>query len=299
MMLRQLCVCTLGLLTFSVTADTVVLTSGREFTNCKILQSDKDHVMFSMGYGTVTMPKSQIRLVKELPVDDATWPPSRDAESSDKARTRIPTGVDAIAKLAKQKWARGLEQIPATVIDKGVLASVPYTSYRCGRDYEFNVYGDPDDPAGIEIGIYRDLLTESQTKLNCVEFMALMMSDRTDAGIVKALNPAKDIIKRDGVTFEITPPEADDAYGGWWVSIYNEDKLDTARASAEELKAITVARDEPESSTANDPVTDWNTDEVTKSRPPASTASSRGGYVYVRGYYREDGTYVKGYSRRR
>lgn len=64
----------------------------------------------------------------------------------------------------------GLVQIPATVIDKGVLRNVPYKSYRAG-DYEVNVYGDPDQPARVEIGVYRSLLTSQDAKHNCVDFL--------------------------------------------------------------------------------------------------------------------------------
>ena len=47
---------------------------------------------------------------------------------------------------------------------------------------------------------------------------------------------------RDGLTFEITPPTAEDAYGGWWVSVYDEKALDRSRASEDEMARITTTR---------------------------------------------------------
>src|SRR5207249_3122550 len=67
-----------------------------------------------------------------------------------------------------------LEQIPATVIDKGILKNVPYLSHRSG-DYEFNVYGDPEAPSGIEIGIYNQLLADPSAKERCVNLMVALL----------------------------------------------------------------------------------------------------------------------------
>jgi hypothetical protein len=202
------------------------------------------------------------------------------------------------------------------VIDKGVMRSVPYTSYRCGSggDYEVNVYGDPDAPAGVEIGIYGALTKDSSAKQHCVEFISSVLPDKTDVALLKAARLDEDKIERGGMTIEITPPTAEDAYGGWWVSVYYEQRLDQARASDSELKAITIARDEPSrsavrtpaakpsSATTHEPDLDWGRDDLKRARKPsvsAGAATPSGGRVYVRGYYRKDGTYVQGHTRSR
>jgi hypothetical protein len=244
-----------------------------------------------------------------------------------------------------------LRQIPATVIDTGVMRHVPYQSYRCGEDYELNVYGDPDDPAGIEIGIYRALLGSDAAKRNCVQFVAGLMRDAADATAVRSVDLAKGSVTRDGLTIEVTPSTAEDAYGGWWVSVYEERKLDAVRATPKELDAITVAKaeapvepkqesapppagtpspapvrertsspNEPRGASAEDEVdvlTRWSASDLRNARPRTSPAPARptvprttggsgvgtsgsgGDRVYVRGYYRNDGTYVRGHTRSR
>jgi hypothetical protein len=54
---------------------------------------------------------------------------------------------DVVKAARAESWGAGLQQIPATVIDVGDLANVPYVSF-AGKDIELNVYGDPASPAG-------------------------------------------------------------------------------------------------------------------------------------------------------
>jgi predicted RNA-binding Zn-ribbon protein involved in translation (DUF1610 family) len=134
----------------------------------------------------------------------------------------------------RQSWARGLQQIPATVIDKGVLRHIPYKSFRTG-DYEINIYGDPDHPSGLEVGIYKSLIQSQDAKNQCMEFMAAVLNDPADRTMLKSLKLTQDIQIRDGLSFEVTPETAEDAYGGWWISVYDPAALDRSRASPQEL----------------------------------------------------------------
>lgn len=288
-------------------ADVVKMQSGSEI-ECVVIQENTDTIVIRRGYGTMTIPRSIVASVSKSPVITAAnvAPVVRRAPSQ-----RIPAWSDILGALVKTKWATNLQPIPATVVDVGVMRHVPYQSYRCGTDYEVNIYGDPDRPAAIEIGIYRAILNSDEAKRNCVELVASVLSDPTDAGIVRVLNRAQDLVTRAEMTIEITPHTSPDAYGGWWVSVYNEKELDAARASEDELKQITVARAAPveaapkpaaprvPAAQAAKPVIDsddWTSADLRNSRP---SAASGGGSVYVRGYYRKDGTYVRPHTRRR
>ena len=44
--------------------------------------------------------------------------------------------------------------------------------------------------------------------------------------------------------FRITPPDAPEAYGGWWLSIYDPARLDKARISDAEYRKVTLPFDE-------------------------------------------------------
>ena len=143
---------------------------------------------------------------------------------------RLPDYRTIIVAAAVQTWASGLQQIPATVIDNGVLRNVPNKSICAGRDYEVNVYGDPSEPAGFEIGIDRALLDDDSAKPGCVAFVCSLLGHPADRQVVRGLSLQKDKKERNQLTFEITPPTDPDAYGGSWVSTYSEGLL-TPRAT--------------------------------------------------------------------
>ncbi len=154
---------------------------------------------------------------------------------------RLPNRAKSRAAASATAWGKTLGQIPSTVIDKGVLRNIPYLSYRAG-EYELNVYGDPAAPAGVEIGIHKELLKSAAAKKNCVDLMSGLLADPADKTLLASLKLDIDKKARNGLTFEITPPTADDAYGGWWVSIYDEAALDRSRASEDEMAQITVSK---------------------------------------------------------
>lgn len=154
----------------------------------------------------------------------------------------VPDRATCRRAAAARPWAKDLRQIPSTLIDVGTHRHVPYTSYRAG-DVEMNVYGDPAKPACVEVGLLGRLLHDEEARRTCLAFLNSLLSNPEDSRVLGSLKIDADRKTRNGWTFEITPPTAPDAYGGWWVSIYDEKALDKARATPEELKKITTTRD--------------------------------------------------------
>ncbi|MBV8878529.1 MAG: hypothetical protein JO332_01065 [Planctomycetaceae bacterium] len=173
---------------------------------------------------------------------DAQEPPARP----------LPTRTRCRQTLSVKPWAKGLKQIPSTVIDKGVLKNVPYTSYRAG-EYELNIYGDPEAPACFEIGVNGALVNNADARRNCYDIVAAILNDSASVNFLKSLKPEGEKKVRGGITYEITPPTAEDAYGGWWISLYSEALLDKSRASAEEMAKITTTRKDVKSLDAAPP----------------------------------------------
>ena len=157
--------------------------------------------------------------------------------------TNFPS-ADQIVTQFNGSWTTPLKPIPATVIDKGILRNVPYSSYK-SSDYEVNVYGDLQNPAGVEIGIYRGLLDNDLAKQHCAEFMLSILPNQKSRDILKTLDRRRDLATSDGLTLKFTPPTDPDAYGGWWISAYFSNRLDTARASDKVLAEITVPKEAP------------------------------------------------------
>jgi hypothetical protein len=272
-------------------ADVVILQSGSIITG-KVLQQDDEGVLIQMDYGTFRYPPSMVKDVRKEAAEPAT---------NSLAAQRIPNWATIISKLATNGWAHELTQIPATVIDNGILQDVPYISFRCNSGgYEINIYGDLDNPAGIEIGAINYLVKNSEAKSNCVNFICSVLANDDDKKVVRALNwNPKDLKKTNGVTFEITLPAEPDSYGGWWISVYDESGLTNARASGADMLSITQPRIKPKAQPISTmPASTWSERDISYSRPSASSPSGGGGDVYVRGYYRKNGSYVEPYYRR-
>ena len=222
---------------------------------------------------------------KKLPIHPT--PPDPDDAKSIKGN-RLPDAQKCLDVAAHQAWAGGLQQIPATVIDKGDMRHVPYQSFRAG-DYEVNIYGDPDHPVGLEIGIYKGLLRSQTAKAQCVAFMVSLLPDAGDRCVLKSLKLTQDVQKRGGLTFEVTPETAEDAYDGWWISVYDTEGLNKSRATPQEIAAITVEKKAPEKSPAGAGAS-WSQQDISSARPG-------GARVYVHAYTKKDGTYVAAHTR--
>lgn len=195
----------------------------------------------------------------------------------------IPSLDQVLANLPSVGFTEPAEPIPATVVDVGVLKYVPYASHRVGPDRELNVYGDPERPTCIEIGLYRGLLASDEEKGRCLMLLQALLPDVSLRGI--SLKGGKSM--RNGVVAEVTPPTAPDAYGGWWISVYSLTRLRSESGMQSSVSEVTVSKSAAPSLLER---AGWKLKDLTQSRPGSSS-------VYVRSYYRKDGTYVKGHPR--
>ena len=272
--------------------DEIVMRSGNRVSG-KIIRNDGRVVVVDIGKGRMELPRAS---VVEINYDSA----QKDGVPSGERHT-IPTSRDAVASLRAMSWSAPVFQIPATVIDTGILKGVPYVSFRVAQAYEMNVYGNPDNPAGIEIGIYIDKDATPQGKLRCMEFIRTALPFLADEPALKGGSFDATAARVGNFTVEITPATASDAYGGWWVSVYDEQLLDLSRAPEKEITRIStpVAKLPVQTENAEN---HWTQSDLKQSRrytTPSSSSSYSSGRVYVKGYYRKDGTYVRPHTRRR
>jgi len=228
------------------------------------------------GCRTVTEPKPNPNPTR------AEGPTLQREASALEARPVQPTTEGRLANtgliidtFATRHWAKDLEQTPSSVIENGIFRFVPYLSYRADR-FELNIYGDPQHPAGVEIGVYAG---KEATKEEIRTLLAGLLQRPEDRELIRQLSLDDDELERAGLTFKVTPPTADDAYGGWWLSIYDVKALDKARASDEEMRVITVT--EPKEEGKAPPKTK-------RSRRPSQSPR-----VYVPDYSREGDGYIR------
>ena len=217
-------------------ADSVRLENGSTF-DCTVLQDTPKNVTILYHSGVLRIARSQIESVAK---DDAE---STAKSAEERTPPRLPDHRTTVVTVAARPWATDFQQIPATVIDTGVMENIPYKSHRAGRDYGINVYGDPDSPAAFEIGLHHALIDNKKAKRDCIECVCTLLGNEADRTLVRGLSLEKEKKVREGMTFEVTPPDAPDAYGCWWISVYDEERSQRGvRASRKELEAITVAK---------------------------------------------------------
>jgi len=283
-------------------ADIIILSHG-EIVAGDVVKQDDDVVVVKRDYGTVTYQKSSVKDVR-LTSSDGAGNPLEFTETN-----RIPSWGKIISTLTKPAWAYQPRQIPATVIDEGVLKNVPYTSFHCAGDcYELNIYGDLENPACVEIGVLKSLVNNEHARSNCVDFVASILTRWDDQRIARSLKHDKQVVTNEDLTFEITLPNEPDAYGGWWISVYSESALEAARASGKDLASITEPMVRPQTQTAqsaSQPIAavtpqspdSWSPADMSYARQKSTASSDAGGRVYVHSYFRKDGTYVRPYTR--
>jgi len=276
----------------TVFADSITLKSGIALPQCLVLQENPGHVVVLYGTGIIRIERSDVEAVTKGGAD-VSQPAS--------IPNHLPNYRDIAIKLGGEAWASDLQQIPATVVSVGVMRNVPYKSHRCGGDYEVNVYGDPKAPAGFEIGIKGALLNDEKAKMHCLDFVCSLLKDPADRDALRALKMTKDIVVRNGVTYEITPSTDPDAYGAWWISVYSETALNSVRATDKEIAAISVPKAAPatpllppvaQSAALNEIErrNAWNQEDMRNAR----TNNDR---VYSRDFARHEGAYVPHHHR--
>ena len=200
---------------------------------CTILQTSPTDFTIMHGFMVLRMPRSGVTAVKD--VDSKIAPTAERLASFGRLQ-------DSHCVCRGTTLGIDFQQIPATVIDNGVLRNVPYKSFRAGQDYEINIYGDPVAACWFRDRRSRRPLErgERQAKLHCIHLQSTARP--ADREAVRGLSLEKGKNVHNGITFEVTPPSDPDAYGGWWVSAYNEVVLNSVRANDKEMESITVAK---------------------------------------------------------
>lgn len=244
-----------------VFADTLIFVNGSIISGT-VLQTNDGEILLLSDNAAFNYKQSNLKEIKVEPLQ---------ASQSIKAE-RLPDFKNTLLVLSSQSWATNLAPIPATVVDKGVLRNVPYSSFRCGEDYELNVYGDLEHPAGVEIGIYRKLIGNQEAITNCLKLISELLNQTADKEFLQNLNLKTDYKVRDDLAFEITPPTDSDSYGGWWVSVYSEQALSHARASDEEMKKISLTKlDAAKQANDTSNPSSWSANDLKLARNPTPT----------------------------
>jgi len=216
--------------------DTIFMNDGKVLHGL-ILRNDAQKVTLQQKMGEVEIPKSGIRRIDDEAdvgvyfsdiVDPGTLPPWR----------------MIVQDLRTDDSIKSFRQIPATTIDNGYLKNIPYLSFRINDRVEMNVYGDPNHPVCIEYGIYERGNKITQFKKIVRAYLAGILTNRKEVGALYSLDEKGGQIKVGNFIFQVTPPDAPDAYGGWWIAIYDPARLEKARITNALYRKVTLPFDE-------------------------------------------------------
>ena len=201
--------------------DTIFMNDGTAIHGL-IIKNDAQKVILQQRMGEAEIPKGYIRRIDDEPDSGVFF---ADIVSPGK----LPPWRMIVEDLRSDDSIRSFRQIPATTIDNGYLRNIPYLSFKINERVEMNVYGNPEDPVCLEFGIYERGEKITQFKKIIRAYLAGILGSREEVGALYSLDEKGGQTHVGKYTFQITPPDAPDAYGGWWISIYDAKRLNKFR----------------------------------------------------------------------
>jgi hypothetical protein len=212
--------------------DTIVMNDGTEIHGL-ILRNDAEKVILQERMTEVEIPKSYIRRIRDEGNAGVYF-----ADIIDPGK--LPPWRIIVQDLRTSDNIRSLLQVPATSIDNGYLKNIPYLSFKVNKRMEMNVYGNPEDPVCLEFGVYAHGEKITEFKKIIRAYLAGILQSRAEIGALYALNEQGDDHQVGKLRFKILPASAPDAYGGWWISVYDAARLDQVRLSDAAYRKVTL-----------------------------------------------------------
>jgi hypothetical protein len=210
--------------------DSLVLKNG-SVVHGLIIKNTRDSVLLQHKFKEVNYPKKDIVRINDNADTKALF-------TDLNRKGRLPSWRVIANDLRTHDAIKSLVEIPAIVIDVGDFINVPYKSFRVNNDIELNIYGDPENPAGVELGIYGPRSSNKRLRKILRGYLGGFLTTREEIGALYSLGLEKGIAQAGDLTLEITPKDAPDAYGAWWVSLYNRKELKKCRLSDGEYKKL-------------------------------------------------------------
>jgi hypothetical protein len=260
------------------TPDSIILKDGTVVRGL-ILRNTRDSVLMQQKLKEAEYPKSSIVRINDNADTNALY-------TDINRKGKLPSWRVIANDLRTHDAIKSLVEIPATVIDVGDFKNVPYKSFRVNNDIELNIYGDPENPAGVELGIYGPRSGKMRLRKILRGYLAGFLTTREEIGALYSLNLDKGITQAGDLTLEITPNDAPDAYGAWWVSLYNRKDLERVRLSDAEYGKLVRPVNEVIDKRGRVISGGWSRKDARNSKKINKLGDSA--KVLLRGFYRDD-----------
>lgn len=255
--------------------DSLILKNGKVVKGL-IIKNSKDAVLMQEKTEEMSYPKSEIIRINDNANGDILY-------TDINRKGDLPSWRVIVNDLRTNDAVKSLEEIPATLIDNGEFKNVPYISFRVNQEIELNIYGDPEDPAGIEMGVYGWKSGVPKLRKMLRGYLAGFLTTRQEISTLYSLNLRGGIADAGDLTIEITPRNAPDAYGAWWISLYYKKELAQVRLNDAEYAKLTRPFDEVMDKRGHVIDNGW-----TDSQMSQSQRVDENGRVLLRGFYRDE-----------
>lgn len=206
-------------------ADTIQFPSGGQMQGV-ILKEFEGSLTIHLKHGIVTLSKAEIASI------------TKDDEAVLRGKGRLAPWQACLRVLVARPWGPDLRPEPAIIISSGPFKNVPYVTDRSGNR-EFSIYGDPDDPAGLEIGLSKELVLGPDARKEAMLALKSLLSDPKDQETLGSVDPSKKgKTDRQGLVFEIIEDKNAKGDATWWISVYSPQALDKCRLSDDETRKL-------------------------------------------------------------
>lgn len=209
--------------------DGVTLKDGTQLRGL-IVRNTKDSVTLQQEYSERIIPKEDILRISDHPDILYTDAPKKGD---------LPAWRVIANDLRSHDQIKTLVEIPATAIDQGPFKNVPYKCFSVNKDLVLNIFGDPNDPAAIMIGIFGHRSGNQELRKTLRAYLAGFLTTRKEIGALYAVNLDGGIAEAGNMTFKIVPKDSPNSYGAWWIILCNEKDLADVRLDDAEYARLT------------------------------------------------------------
>lgn len=237
--------------------DELLLKSGARLFG-RILAQTANEVVMMLEDRHVAVPSHEIERIYDRPDAHLAY-----ADLLPGAGYFPPWWVSAY-DLFYSDWVKRFSQIPAVLLDSGEFRNVPYLSFRANQFWELNVYGNPDRPAAVEVGIFGRRRSDADTQLLARDYLSSYLNSIKQIRALDQLPASGGKAVVDGLHIEITPPSAPDSFGAWWITAWYPKKLEKARMAPAKVAEITDQYDQLVKDKFS--VSGWDKKELQKAR---------------------------------
>ncbi len=256
--------------------DSLILKDGRTVRGL-IVKNSAGEVILQERYAEMAYPKSEIARIQDVPDEGTEFTNMLD-------KGELPSWRVIVNDLRTHDNIKSFVEIPAVKVDVGVFRNVPYKSFRINDHLEFNIYGDPENPAGVELGIFGKRAGDKKLQMMLRAYLAGFLTSRAEIAALYSVGLEEGAKKAGNFVAEVTPTTAEDAFGAWWISLYDAKKMESVRLTDAKYAAMTLTADEVLERDGRVKSREWTKADLGL----ASRMDSDSDEVIQRGFYRDE-----------